>query len=339
MIKEFILVVGCWLLVDCAAISQTLGGNAAYNFMKFSPSPQLSALGGVNTSNINKDISLSYDNPGLLREEMNGQFSGNFTSFYAGIKNAYAMIGYRKENWATNFSAGVNYFHYGSTTQTDAAGNVMGNFSPSDYVVQVSASRKYLERWHYGGTMKFIHSSYGTYRSSAIAVDFGLNYYDSASLLQIGFVAKNMGGQLQTYAGTSEDMPFDLQLGITKRLKGSPFQFSITAQRLQTFDIVYNDTAYNSTNGSSNSNTGFFTKLIRHFVFAGQVFVGDKLEFTVGYNVLRRAELTVTNSAGGLTGITFGAGLTLKKFQFRYGRAQYQSNTGVNQAGINIMLW
>jgi hypothetical protein len=292
----------------------------------------------VNITNFNRDISLSFHNPSLLRDDMHAQFSGNFTSFYAGIKNVHAVAGFRKENWATNFSAGVNYFHYGSTTQTDASGNIMGTFSPSDYVVQVSASRKYLERWFYGASLKYIHSAYGQYRSSAIAVDFGLNYYDSSKLLQVGFAARNMGSQIQTYAGTAEDMPFDLELGITKRLKKSPFQFSITAQRLQTFDIIYNDTVYNAVNGAPDSNTGFFTKLIRHFVFGTQVFVGDKLEFTIGYNVLRRAELTVTNNAGGLTGISFGAGLTLNKFQFRYGRAQYQSNTGLNQVGINIMM-
>ncbi len=337
MKKGIILTLCMSLGYPFISFSQTLGGNAAYNFLKFSPSPQLSALGGVNISNINKDISLSFHNPSLLREDMHAQFAANFTSFYAGIKNVHALAGFRKENWATNFTAGVNYFHYGSTTQTDAAGNIMGTFSPNDYVVQVGASRKYLERWYYGASFKFIHSSYGQYRSSAIAVDFGLNYYDSSSLMQIGFVARNMGSQIQTYAGTAEDMPFDLQLGITKRLRGSPFQFSITAQRLQTFDILYNDTTYNSNNGAE-VNDGFFTKLIRHFVFGTQVFVGDKLEFTVGYNVLRRAELSVVNSSNGLTGICFGAGVTLKKFQFRYGRAQYQSNTGVNQVGINVVL-
>jgi hypothetical protein len=337
MKKGLYLMLCLSLCYPLTAIAQTLGGNAAYNFLKFSASPQLSALGGVNISNINNDISLSFQDPSLLREEMHGQLSANFTSFYAGIKNIHALAGYRKENWATNFSAGVDYFHYGTTTQTDASGNVMGTFNPSDYVVQLSASRKYLERWYYGTSFKFIHSSYGQYRSSAIAVDFGLNYYDSSSLLQIGFVAKNMGTQIRTYAGTAEDMPFDLQLGITKRLKGSPFQFSVTAQRLQTFNILYNDTLYNANNGAE-VNNGFFNKLIRHFVFGTQVFVGDKLEFTVGYNVLRRAELSVINSSNGLTGVCFGAGVKLKKFQFRYGRAQYQSNTGVNQVGINVQL-
>ena len=333
----FFLVLFALLIYPYRVISQTLGGNAAYNFLTFSPSPQLTAVGGVNISNINKDLSLSFHNPSLLRKELHGQFSANFTSFYAGIKNVHAMAAYRKENWSTNFSAGVNYFHYGSTTQTDASGNVMGNFSPSDYVVQISASRQYLEHWFYGAAFKFIHSAYGQYRSSAIAVDFGLNYYDSSKLLQIGFVAKNMGAQTQTYAGTAEELPFDLQFGVTKRLKGSPFQFSITAQRLQTFDILYNDTVYNAANGVETSN-GFFTKLIQHFVFGAQVFAGDKLEFSLGYNVLRRSELSVVNNNSGLTGLSFGVGVTLKKLQFRYGRGQYQANTGINQFGINLQL-
>jgi hypothetical protein len=318
--------------------SQTLGGDAAFNFLKFSPSPQLTALGGVNVSNFSRDISLSFQTPSLLRKEMTKTFSGNFTSFYAGIKNVHALAGYYKENWATSFSFGVDYFHYGMTTQTDASGNVMGEFRPNDYSIQLSASRKYLERWYYGASFKFISSYYGQYSSNAIALDFGLNYYDSASLLQIGFTARNMGMQLKTYGGTREDMPFDLDLGITKRLKGSPFQFSVTAQRLQTFNLVYDDTVYNADNGVSGTKNGFFNKLIQHFLFATQVYAGDKLEFSLGYNVLRRAELSVANNSTGLTGFSFGAGLLLKKFQFRYSRSQYQSSSGINQVGINVQF-
>jgi hypothetical protein len=327
-----------FLLLMKISLSQTLGGDAAFNFLKLSPSPQLTALGGVNGSVISKDVSLTYYNPALLRPDLHSQVAADFTLFYAGIKNVHSQAAYYKENWKTTFGIGINYFHYGSTDQTDASGNIMGTFRPYDYVVQVSAARKYLERWFYGATLKYIQSSYGLYGSNALALDFGLNYYDSSSRFQVYFLARNMGTQLSTYGGVAEDMPFDLQLGITKRLKNAPFQFSVAAQRLHQFDLVYNDTTFNDSEGVSDPNDGFMANLFRHFVFATQVFIGERLEFTVGYNVLRRSELSINNSSNGLTGISFGAGVNLKKMQIRYSRSQYQASTGLNQFGINIRL-
>jgi hypothetical protein len=318
--------------------SQTLGGDAAYNFLRTSASTQLTALGGVNVSNISKDVSLSWHNPALLRSGMNKQFSGNFNLFFAGIKNVHAQAAFHSKKMNTTFSGGVNYFNYGSATQTDPSGNILGDFRPYDYSIQISASRKYLERWFYGVTIKFIQSSYGTYNSNAIAADVGLNYTDSTSGFQAGFLAKNMGTQLKTYAGVREDMPFDLQLGFTKRFIHSPFQLSLTTHRLHQFDLAYNDTVFNNDNGLAPANDGVVANLFRHFVFAGQVYVGEKFEFSLAYNILRGTELRVPNSTSGLSGISFGAGFMLQKLQFRYARSQYQNSTGYNQVGINVQL-
>jgi hypothetical protein len=147
-----------------------------------------------------------------------------------------------------------------------------------------------------------------------------------------------MGAQLNTYGGEPEDMPFDLQVGLTKRLKNAPFQFSIAAQRLHQFKLVYNDTIFNSSEGVAGPADNFVSNVFRHLVFATQVYIGERLEFTIGYNALRRAELSLYNSTNGLTGLSFGAGVNLKKMQIRYSRSQYQASTGVNQFGINVQL-
>jgi hypothetical protein len=320
------------------ANSQTLGGDAAYAFLKLPASPQLTALGSVNTSVPSGDITLSFHNPSLLRPDMHGQMAADFNLFYAGIKNLHWMVGYTRPDWKTNFSLGLNYFHYGESVQTDAAGNILGNFRATDYVVQVSASRRYLDRWYYGLTVKFISSNYGVYNSSALAVDMGINYHDTAARLQVGFTAKNMGFMIDTYAGSAEDMPFDLQLGVTKRLLKAPLQFSVTAQRLHQFDLTYNDTTFNLDNTGEAGSNSFISNLFNHFVFAVQGFVGDRVELTLGLNLLRRRELSIYNAPNGLTGFSYGVGVLLNKMQIRYGRSQYQNNTGYNQFGLNINL-
>lgn len=327
-----------FILFFHALYAQTLGGSAIYNFLKLSPGPQLSAIGSTNVSVISNDLSLVWNNPALLRQTMHKQLSVNFTSFYAGIQNGHMQAGWFQESLKTNFSLGVHYLHYGQTTQTDAAGNIQGNFRPYDYAVQFSTSRAFGQKWHYGATVKYIQSSYGIYRSNAVALDMGLNYYDSTKGWQIGFLAKNMGTQLKIYGSTGEDLPFDLQLGVTRRIMNSPFQFSVTAQRLHQFDLIHTDSVFNSVEGIRGNKDTWFNNLFRHFVFAAQIFPTDKIECSIGYNVLRRAELGHLNQTNGITGISFGLGVHLKKMQIRYARSHYQSNTGFNQFGLNISL-
>jgi len=141
------------LLLPAWAHSQTLGGNTIYNFLKLSNTPQLTGLGGINISNQTNDLGLAFNNPALLRPAMHMQTSLVFNSFYAGITNYHLLAGFQHEPSGTTFGVGVNYMHYGSIPETDMSGNILGNFSPSDYVVQLSAARAYGERWHYGATL------------------------------------------------------------------------------------------------------------------------------------------------------------------------------------------
>jgi hypothetical protein len=79
-----------------------------------------------------------------------------FNSFYAGIKAYHLSLGYYNQKLNTNFLWGLNYFNYGNIPQTDASGNILGNFRPTDWVMQVSASHQYMEKWNYGSTLNLL---------------------------------------------------------------------------------------------------------------------------------------------------------------------------------------
>jgi hypothetical protein len=330
----------CLFLYNASA--QTLGGNTVYNFLNLPNTPQLTALGGINVSDISDDVGLSFNNPALLRASMHAQMNACFNSFYAGIDNYSLWMAARSSRLQTNFAAGVNYFDYGNIPQTDPAGNILGEFHPADYVAQISASRQYEKKWFYGATLKFIHSGYGIYHSSGAAMDVGINYYDSVHLFQVGFTARNMGVSFKAYDGTQPgELPFDLEIGITKRLAKAPLQFSFTAYHLQDFNIRYSDTAFNNQNGfDQNSKGSSFTidKLFRHFIFAAQAFPEEKVEITLAYNYLRRKDLIIGDDPNGFTGFSLGVGVLLKRWQVRYARGYYQNNTAYNQFGLNLRL-
>ncbi|MBN9380139.1 MAG: type IX secretion system protein PorQ [Chitinophagaceae bacterium] len=322
--------------------AQTLGGNTVFSFLDLPGTPQLTALGGINNTALTNDVGLSFNDPALLRPAMHGEISASFSTLYDGISNYSCWAAMHSARWQTTFAAGVDYLDYGNATQTDATGNILGDFRPSDYVVQVAASRRYEKKWFYGLTLKFLHSAYGYYRSSGAALDIGLNYYDSAHLFQAGFTLRNMGIQLSPYPGTTRgDLPFDLSLGLTKRLAKAPLQFSLTAHHLQQFNIRYNDTTFNNYNGfdQNNKDASFtFDKLLRHFILAAQVFPEDRVEITVAYNYLRRKELNIGPAGNGFTGFSFGLGVLLKKLQLRYARGFYTNTTGYNQFGLDLRL-
>jgi len=326
------------LILFCfAANSQTLGGNAVYNFLKLPATAPLTAAGGVNVSWKADDVGLAANNPALLDAGLNSQLHLSFTGLPGGIK-AYSLTGaYHGENKATVLGGHIYFLDYGSIAQTDAAGNQSGTFHPVDFVVQASAARSYLEHWNYGVSVKLIGSSYGQYRSAALAFDFGVHYTDSAHGFYAALLARNMGIQLKTYAGEGEDLPFDLQIGLTKRLAHAPFGFSLTAQQLQHFNIHYNDTLFNNEN-ELHPGGKFLDKLFNHFVAAAHVYVGANLEATVGYNQLRRSELNVGSSGNGLNGFSMGVRVRFSKLQVAYARANYQRNISYNQLGVVLAL-
>lgn len=330
----------CLCLWGYIGTAQTLGGNAVFNFLKQPNTAQLSALGGLNVSAPGKNVGMSFHNPALLRKEMHQQLNTSFNAFVAGISN-YSLTGaWYLEEAKTNIGVGVNYFNYGNIDQTDASGNISGSFRPRDYVVQVMASRSHKEKWWYGATLKFIHSGYGQYRSSGIAMDVALNYHDTDKGLQAAIVVKNMGTQLSSYdgSGRKEELPFDVQAGISKKMENAPVQFSLSFHDLHRFNNFYNDTSFRAGEGDDDfTKKNTLQKIFNHVVIAAQFFLHEKIELITGYNFQRRQDLNGFNISNGLNGFTFGTAVILPKIHIRYATGFYQRQL-FHQFSINFNL-
>lgn len=318
--------------------AQTLGGNAVFNFLNQPISAKQAALGGINASSIGKDLGMAFYNPALLRDEMHGGLSAGFYSFAQGLQQYGFNTAFHASKYKSNFSIGLQYLDYGSITQTDASGNILGNFQPKDYVIQLGFSKQYHEHWWYGMNAKFIGSNYGQYQSNGIGFDVGLAYHDVESALQATVLVKNMGAQLKTYDGLQpkEELPFDLQIGITKRLEKAPFQFSITAHHLHQWNILYSDTSFNQIEGNNlNRGNSGTQKLLSHLVFSTEVFLSEKFQVNAGLNLLRRQSLNAYNLTNGLNGFTLGFGLLLDKLHVHYATGFYQQNL-FHQVSLNF---
>ncbi|WP_026751472.1 type IX secretion system protein PorQ [Sediminibacterium sp. C3] len=332
---HFLKILLLFIFIATELKAQTLGGNAVYNFLTQPGGAQIAALGGTNISHQSNDVSLGLSNPALLRSTMHHQVATSFNGFLAGINNYSAVTAFSQSS--LNWGAGVQFLDYGSITQTDASGTVFGSIRPRDFAIHLMASKQYRERFYIGTTLKFIQSNYGPFQSSGIAVDVGLTYQDTANQWQAAFQVKNMGTQISTYGGgMKEELPFDVQAGISKRLANAPIQFSLTAHNLHRLRILYNDTTFNSSEGDLRI-AGILQKTFAHLILSAQIYIGDKVEATLGYNFLRRQDLNVFNSASGLNGLTAGAGFLHKKLHVRYATGFYQQRV-FHQFTLNLSL-
>ena len=320
-------------LFACSHASAQNGrGDEVFQFLRLPLSPQLAALGDYNISNISPDPGLSSLNPSLLRKEMDGKASLVFRSGVAGLKNLNLLYAGHSSRMNTNFNFSVQYFNYGSTNETDFAGNITGIFHPVDYAIQAGFSRQYEKRWFYGAGLKFIYSNYSIYKSSGLAIDAGINYYDSTSGFQAGLLFKNMGFQLKAYAGSDKSiLPFDLIIGLSKKFKNAPVQFSVTGHSLHNFSLLKE---YHIANNEENT----IEEILSHIVWAVQLYAGKYIEVSAGYNHLGRIEQGVIPYNKGFTGISFGVGVLLPRLQLRYSTGAYQPGSTRHYFGIGVNL-
>ncbi|MCB0699017.1 MAG: type IX secretion system protein PorQ [Chitinophagales bacterium] len=325
--------------------AQVTGGQRAMEFLRLPNSPHISALGGFSVSNPDQDISFAMQNPSMMRPGLHNMLGLNYNFYYSGIKSSNLQYGYHVPEVNTSFAFGVQYLSYGDFVQTDVLGNQLGNFKANDYALTFAGSRRYKEKWRYGAALKWAHSGYADRKASAMLMDVGVTYMDTASLWTIAAVAKNMGFMVKKFnpAYPAEPLPFDLQIGISKRLKYVPLRLMATLHHLYQWDIRYDDPNeidnQNIFGGDSTTKekSYFADKLFRHFTFGAELLIGKRLLVSASYNHQRRAELVLKEKTG-LAGFAFGLGVNLNKFQVHYAYSQYHIAGGYNELGINIAL-
>lgn len=314
----FILLFFGWINV---ANAQTLGGQTVFNFIQLPNTAKLNALGGINISSTNNQIGNAFQNPALLNNSHNGEADLSFNQFLAGIKNLSANYGFWLEKKDIMLSAGLVFINYGSITQTDASGNILGNFNVQENLIQIQASKQFTNFWRAGITTKFMQSNMAGFSSNGIAFDMGLLFNDSSKGISFGVVVKNIGTQLKTYIpnSTKTELPFDVQFGITKKLANAPLKFSLTISGLQSLSNWYNNIAFNTELGEAKQEPSILQKILNRTILATEIIASNKLQFCLSYNLQTRANLTVYNSTNGLSGLAGGFSFKSTKFWLHYG--------------------
>ncbi len=339
----FIFFIATFLSVQIDA--QVRGGASAFEYLRLSQSPHVTALGGLAVVHSASDVMMATSNPALLRPEFHTALGINYNVFYADTKGLNLYYAHHSEQLNTTFGVGVQYINYGDIILANDLGQILGNGRAADYAITVSASKSYLKHWRYGAHLKFAGSKLVDKNAAAILADVGVVYADTSSQWYVGMAAKNVGYQINKYYNdiANQPLPLDLQIGIMKRFAKAPFSISVLAHHLNQWNIYYDNPADRQSNlfiidsAQAKEPSNFGGKLLRHFVFALDVNLGKRLEISAGYNFMRRAELGL-DELKGISGFSYGAGLYLNKITVHYARSHYHLAGAYNQIGFNFQL-
>lgn len=321
-----------------------IGGTAVFEYLRLPSSARITALGGNLITVKDDDVGLLYQNPAAANPSMHRQLSLQSNLYGNGIHQGTMTYCHHLNKGNLNLFGGAHFVNYGTFISTDPTGVVQGEFKSNESDLFVGVGKELNEKWSAGLQTKFIFSQLASYQSTGMAFDASLMYADTAKLLTGSIVVRNIGSQLSKYQNASgkEPLPFELQIGISKRLKHLPFRLSVIAHHLQRWDIRYDDPNNQDTGilfsqESTKEKSYFIDKLFRHFVFNGEFLLGRKEVFRLrlGYNHLRRGELLVKGTRG-LSGFSFGAGIKAGKLFIDYGYANYHLAQSSHHLGLGF---
>ena len=154
-----------------------------------------------------------------------------------------------------------------------------------------------------------------------MGVDLGINYYHPEKEWSASAVVKNLGGELDPYEEEYGKLPLDVQVGVTKRLIGSPLRISATLVDLNHLNY----------------------KFINHLVAGADLILSPQIYVAVGYNFRRANEMEIIandeerGSSHG-AGLSLGAGLQLERFKLNvaYGKYHVSSHSLLINASFSL---
>jgi len=325
-----------------------VGGDHIYEFLNLSNSARVTGLAGNLITVKDDDVALAYSNPSLLNSKMHQALSFNYNFHLSDISNGYFGYAHHLKKQDVTLHGGLQYISYGKFDLTDNLGNINGQFKASEYALTMGAGKQLYENLSVGANLKLISSQFESYNSFGVSTDVAAYYSDSTGRFGATLLFKNMGFQLSAYEGKNrEALPFDIQIGISQRLKHLPFRFSFIGHNLHRWNITYDDpntveSVFLIGDGTQNSETpfkDFADNFFRHIIFNGEFLFGkgEIMRLRFGYNHMVRRELSVTNFRS-KSGFSFGIGMKIKRFRIDYGRGIYHFAGGLNHLSISTNL-
>lgn len=340
-----------YLLILLTAISfAQIGGSNVFRFLDIPMPARSAALGGATMAIWDEDVNLAYANPALLNPGMSKQLSFNYVNYVSDL--SYGNFGYaQKLRKFGTLGLGLQYFSYGKFEGRDEYDLPTSTYRAADYSLNISIAKPVNKdsTLSIGATLKTIYSHYETYYSLANAMDVGLTYHNKKNFT-VSLLAKNYGKQWKPFSenGPIEKLPFDVQLGISKKVPKAPFRVILQYDQLLKWNLTYVDpqaeedkidpftnkpvvkTAKQKRNEKIKSG---IDKFGRHITLGTEILLTKNFHLRVAYDFRNGKEMALPDKKVA-NGLSLGFGFKVYKFHLNYGFSKYALTGNAHTLGI-----
>ena len=299
------------------------GPTTAFSFLRLEPSARAAALAGSFSAVYGDDVNAFFYNPALLNPDMHRAASFSYLN-HLGDVNAGFLAYSRHLDGLGSFGAGLRFVTWGGMEGYDEAGESTGDFGASNAALTVSYARSDDERLSYGASVHAILSSVESYRASALAADLGAVYHLSEAQMTLSASVNNLGIVLSSLGQTSDDLPLDVRVALSKRLQYVPLMLSVTGYNL---NRIGDDTA----EGSAVSD------VMRHIAIGGEFQFSEAFNIRFGYNHRRHQDLKMKSRLD-MAGLGAGFGIKVSSIRFDYAFNSWSSLGGLHQFTLRTVI-
>ncbi|MBN2571939.1 MAG: type IX secretion system protein PorQ [Ignavibacteriales bacterium] len=285
-----------FLIATIILIANITQAQNTFEFLRTDYGARAAALAGGYVSTYD-DINAMFYNPAAIKELQDIPASFTFFKHLLDINAATLSSSYNFEGIG-RFALGIHYINYGTFVRADDFGNKTGEFGAGDIAFVVGYANDLADNFSYGANLKFIYSSIDYRKSTALAVDLGLQYKFPDDKLSFGFSILNLGTQISTYFDTREDLPLDIKIGLSKTLEKLPVTFFFAINKL-------------------NEKKEEIIQYLKPFDLGAEIKFSEVIKLRLGYDNEKRKELKVGTTTG-LAGLNIGFGITIQKYYLDY---------------------
>jgi hypothetical protein len=212
----------------------------AVPFLMIGPDTRAGGMGEVGAATTPDGASIHW-NPGKLAFAENKMaFSLSYSPWLRALVpdiNLAYISGYGKigKKGLQTLAGSLRYFNLGEITFTDVSGNVIGNFTPNEFAIDLAYSRVLAKGFSGGLALRYAYSNLtggintggaDTRPGMAFAADLGFYYQNTKvkvlkkkTVISAGIVFSNIGSKM-SYTNTNQEdfIPMNLRLGVGYRM-------------------------------------------------------------------------------------------------------------------------
>lgn len=307
------------LLFAIPSFAQT-SRDTGFDLLRLQTSARASALSGAVGSVASDDPSTTLYNPALLTEEMHRGLSVTYLNHLSDVNAGF--VSYARTLGFATIAAGIRYLSYGSFERADENGVRDGStFGAGEAAISVSYAQQLTERIRGGATVHAAFASIDDAGAQALAADVGVHYWVPGSQFGVSLSAHNLGFTMSSLGETDDSLPFDLRLGVSKRLGHLPLTVMLMGYNLHDY----------SGEGST------LDKAAQHVAVGLELQVGQPVAVRLGYNPRTHQELATSDRLD-LAGLSAGFGINLSRFQFDYSFNSWSELGGLHQLSVRTKI-